>query len=128
MPAKKILIVDDEKAFAVMLKLNLEATGRYSVRIENAGQNVIDAVLQFRPELILLDLIMPKTDGSDIAFQIKNHIQLQSVPIIFLTAAVRKDEVEAGGKIGGYPFVSKTSSLSFLFQAIEKSLASAPPL
>lgn len=125
MPAKKILIVDDEKAFAVMLKLNLEATSRYTVRIENSGHNVLDAALQFHPDLILLDLIMPKTDGSEIAFQIKNHIQLQNVPIIFLTAAVRKDEVEAdGGKIGGYPFVSKTNSLSFLFQTIDKSLAS----
>ena len=124
MAHKKILIIDDEKAFAVMLKLNLEATGRYQVRVENEGRDALPAAVQFLPDLILLDIIMPEIDGAEIAFQIKNNKDLQKTPIVFLTAAVRKDEVESqDGKISGYPFVAKTSSLTFLLQTIDKALA-----
>ena len=127
MVQKRILIADDEKAFAEMLKLNLQATGEYEVRIENDPSQVLPAALQFQPDLILLDIIMPKVEGPDIAFKIKSHESLKKVPIIFLTAAVKKDEVDSeDGMIGGYPFVAKTSSLNVLIDTIEKAILSHP--
>ena len=127
MVQKRILIADDEKAFAEMLKLNLQATGEYEVRIENDPTQVLPAALQFQPDLILLDIIMPKVEGPDIAFKIKSHESLKKVPIIFLTAAVKKDEVDSeDGMIGGYPFVAKTSSLNVLIDTIEKAILSHP--
>lgn len=125
MQKKKILIIDDEKGFTAMLSLNLESTGNYDVRIENDPLNALSAALQFRPDLILLDIIMPNMEGPDVAIQIKSHSQLKAVPIVFLTATVTKEEVDAqGGRIGGHDFVAKPSRLADLLFSIEKGLLS----
>lgn len=123
MNKRKILVVDDERGFTSMLKLNLEATGSYDVRIENDPQQALPAALQYRPDLVLLDIIMPSLEGPDVAFLLKNNETVRDTPIIFLTATVTKDEVDSqGGKIGGHAFVAKPSSLSVLLGSIEKNL------
>ncbi len=122
MQKKKILIIDDEKAFTTMLKLNLELTGLYEVATENDPVNALASALKSSPDLILLDVIMPNVDGPDIAFQIKNYPLLKGIPIVFLTATVRKEEVKSGGMIAGHCFVAKTDSLSSLFDTIENEI------
>lgn len=122
MQKKKILIIDDEKALTAMLKLNLDLTGLYEVATENDPTNALADVLKFSPDLILLDVIMPRMDGPEIAFQIKNHPLLKDIPIVFLTATVRKEEVKSGGMIAGHCFVAKTDSLSSLFDTIENEI------
>ena len=126
MKKKKILLVDDERGFTAMLSINLEATGEYEVRAENNPRHAVSAALQFHPDVILLDVIMPYLEGPDIAHQIEKNRDLQGVPIIFLTATVRNDEVAShGGKIGGRTFVAKPSKLSDLLFFIQKSLLGA---
>jgi DNA-binding response OmpR family regulator len=123
MSKRRILIVDDEKGFTSMLSLNLEVTGRYDVKVVNDSSNVINEALDFRPELILLDVIMPKLEGPDIAMELKNHASLKTIPVVFLTATVTVDEVYSqGGKIGGHSFVAKPSNLSVLIDSIEKAI------
>ena len=123
MEKHKILVVDDEKGFTAMLKLNLESTGSYDVWIENDSSNALTATLQFHPDLILLDVIMPNVEGPDVAFMVRQQSQLKNIPIIFLTATVTKEEIESqGGVIGGHPFVAKPSSLATLLNSIEKNL------
>src|SRR5437870_11965568 len=100
----RILVVDDEKITTRLLRMNLEQTGKYEVRAENDSKRVVAAALEFRPDLIVLDVIMPEMDGGDVAAAIREHPTLSKVPIIFLTATVRKSEVDAhGGVLGGYP-------------------------
>jgi len=126
MKRRRILIIDDEKGFTAMLKLNLESTGNYEIRIENDSTKAVDTALQFRPDLILLDIIMPNMEGPDVAMELKNHELLQDIPVVFLTATVTKDEVDSqDGKIGGHPFVAKPSSLAVLLHSIEKTLTTA---
>jgi len=123
---RKILIIDDEKGFTEMLKLNLESTGNYDVRVENDASLAIPTALSFRPDLILLDIIMPSMEGPDVAIEVKNNEHLQDTPIVFLTATVTKEEVDAQeGKIGGHPFVAKPSTLSVLLNSIEENLIKA---
>lgn len=105
-----------------MLKLNLELTGLYEVFPENDARNALAAALKFSPEIILLDIIMPNADGPDVAFQIQNHPLLKEIPIVFLTATVRKEEVESGEMIAGHCFVAKTDSLASLFDTIENEI------
>ena len=115
------MIVDDEAGFTRLLKLTLEGTKRYVVREENDGSQALHAARQFRPDLILLDIVMPKMDGGDVARQITSDPMLKAVKIIFLTAIVSKKEAGAGG-IGGFPFMAKPVSLAALTGMIEETL------
>ena len=123
MNKKRILIVDDEKGFTSMLSLNLEATGDYDVLVENDSCRALSTALAFRPDLILLDIIMPKKEGPDVAIDIKSNSELNKTPIVFLTATITKAEVDAeGGTIGGNTFVAKPSSLGELIDSIERNI------
>lgn len=125
MDRKRILIVDDEKGFTSMLSLNLEATGDYEVCVENDSTRALSAAVQYSPHLILLDVIMPKMEGPDVAIALKEHNNLKKIPIVFLTATVTKEEVVSqGGRIGGHPFVAKPSTLGDLLESIEKNMVS----
>lgn len=119
---KRILIVDDEAGFTRLLKLTLEGTKRYIVKEENDGSQALATARLFRPELILLDIVMPKMDGGDVARQIGGDPILKDVKIIFLTAIVSQKEAGAGG-IGGFPFMAKPVSLAALTAMIEETLA-----
>ena len=126
MTKHRILVVDDEKGFTAMLKLNLESTGSYDVRIENDSIHALTSAVQYSPDLILLDVIMPNLEGPDVAFQVRQHPNLKNTPIVFLTATVTKEEIDLqGGNIGGHPFVAKPSTLASLLESIERNIVMA---
>ena len=79
MDKKKILIVDDEQDFTNLIKLNLEATGKYEVETENRGMNAFYIAQEVEPDLILLDMIMPDLGGLDAAYQIKSDEKFKSL-------------------------------------------------
>ena len=120
---KRIFIVDDESGFTRLLKLTLERTGRYLVREENDGAGAWLAARDFKPDLIFLDIVMPKADGGEVGQQIRSDPALSNVPIIFLTAIVSKGET--GHEIGGFPFLSKPVSLDEITACIEEHLGPA---
>lgn len=105
---KKIMVIDDEPSITHMLKLNLEYDGEFIVREENSGNHAIAAIKEFMPDMILLDVMMPGLDGTEIAARLQGNSTLKHIPIVFLTAAVRKSEVsKSGGTIGGLPYFAK---------------------
>ena len=119
----RILIVDDERATTRLLRMTLEQTGKYEVRAENDSKLVVAAALEFQPDLILLDVVMPDMDGGDVAIAIREHPALNKVPVIFLTATVVKSELdEHGGMMGGYPFLAKPASTEAIVQFIDQNL------
>jgi DNA-binding response OmpR family regulator len=123
MTPKKILIIDDEASITRLLKLNLEKTGAFVVRDENKGLRGYSAAREFKPDLVLLDIMMPDMDGGDVAAQLQNDPLLNKVPIIFLTAAVKKDEVNArDGIIGGFPYIAKPLNVRGVLSMIEQQL------
>lgn len=123
MEKKKILIVDDEEHFGKMVKLNLEGTGRYAVRVETQGKQAFAAAKVFKPDLILLDVIMPDADGGEVAQQIKTDKDLNNTPIVFLTAIVKKNEIAyRDGSACGYPFIAKPVTVKELINRIEKTI------
>lgn len=123
MNRKKILLVDDEKSFTDMLKLNLEYMGNYDVRVENDSTHAFSTALEFKPNIILLDVIMPKMEGPDVAIEFKKDPLLREIPVVFLTATVKKDEVDAhAGVIGGHTFVAKPTSMNVLIYTIERNM------
>ena len=121
---KRILVVDDEVALTRMVKLNLERTGNYEVRTENRGAMAIPAAREFKPDLILLDVMMPDTTGDEIAAQLKEDPLLSKIKFIFLTAIVTRDETnQAGSNIGGNEFLAKPVRAQELIDNIERVLA-----
>ena len=123
MEKKRILIVDDEFGFTRLVKLNLEATGRYEVRTENKGSRTLTIAKEFRPDLILLDILMQDMEGGEVASQLKDDAVTRKIPIVFLTGVVKKEEVEkSDGDIGGYFFIAKPVSTEELINQIERSI------
>ena len=121
MAKKKILLVDDEKSLTSLLKLNLEETGDYEVRVENWAEDALAAAKEFKPDLILLDIIMPRLPGGNVAAMIDADPQLKGTPIVFLTAAVRKHQVEENeGIICDHPCLAKPATLEEVVEMIEK--------
>jgi two-component system, OmpR family, response regulator len=126
---KRILVVDDEPSVTRLLKLNLEQTGDYTVRTENSSRAVLAAAEEFRPDLVLLDVMMPGLDGGSLASALRSHPQLKGVPIIFLTAVVTRDEVRVHrGLIGGLPFLAKPVNLHEVLACLERHLGPPRPV
>lgn len=120
---KRILVVDDEPDMTLMLRLNLQKTGRFDVWEENEATRALSTARQVRPDLILLDVMMPDMDGGDVLIQLKDDPNLSKVPVIFLTATVLKEEIKSkGGTIGGHPFIPKPFQMKTLIDAIDVSL------
>jgi CheY-like chemotaxis protein len=110
---KRILVVDDQASNTRLVKLHLERSNDYVVREENDAKAALSAAEEFHPHLILLDVMMPGLDGGELAARFQANPKLKAVPIVFLTAAVSKGEVEAGsGRVGGFPFLAKPVVLS----------------
>ena len=125
MSKRKILVVDDEKMLTRMLKLSLEAMGDYEVLTINLPTEALGAALRFMPDLILLDVMMPEVDGGDVAAQLQECAELNTIPIIFLTAIVTKEEAPGSGvEIAGKTFLAKPIKTSELIVAINAKLAS----
>ena len=123
MEKKKILVVDDEASLTRMLKRNLESTGKYEVREENSGANAYAAAKEYQPALILLDIAMPGVDGGEVAFKIQEDVDMKHIPIVFLTAIMKKDEVDStGSEISGRTFLAKPVQLNDLVTCIEGQL------
>ena len=121
---KRILVVDDEVALTRMVKLNLERTGDYEVRTENKGAMTVPAAREFKPDLILLDVMMPGMTGDEVAAQLKEDPLLSKIKFIFVTAIVTKSETEqTGSKIGGNVFLAKPVKAQELIDTIEQVLA-----
>jgi two-component system OmpR family response regulator len=120
---KRILAVDDQANSTRLLKLYLERTNDYVVREENDPKAALAAAEEFQPHLILLDVMMPGMDGGDLAANFKANPKLKAVPIVFLTAAVTKREVESNsGQFGGYPFLAKPVVLTEMVACLKHHL------
>ncbi len=119
---RRILIVDDDANSTHLVKILLERAGPYLVLEENDAGKAAQTAHNFKPDVILLDIVMPKKDGGELATQIQADRELHNTPIIFLTALVTHGEAQSGLQIQGHPFVAKPISIPELIEAIEKHL------
>jgi len=119
---RRILIVDDDANSTHLVKILLERSGPYFVQEENDPTKADQTAHEFKPDVILLDIVMPKMDGGELAEQIEADRELHDTPIIFLTALVTHGEAKSGLHIQGHPLVAKPISIPELIDAIEKHL------
>lgn len=125
-PKRKILVVDDEVSYTRLLKLSMEQTNEYSVKAVNWPEDAVPTAKKFKPDLILLDVMMPRMFGGDVATQLRADEDLKNIPIVFLTATMNKETVdEHHGEIKGETFMAKPVSRDELIAYIENHLGGA---
>lgn len=123
MERKKILIIDDEEDVCVFSKLVLQRSGKFEVNFATSAEEGIRLAESYLPDLILLDIAMPKMDGADAAFALSKIPSLKNTPVVFLTALAKKDEVEEHkGVIGGHAFIAKPIFPQELINRVEAIL------
>jgi CheY-like chemotaxis protein len=93
--SKNILIVDDEEDVQAITKLGLEMVTGWQVTTVNSGQEALNLAVNYQPDIILLDLMMPDMDGRTTLQKLKNNPLTQSIPIILLTAKVQQSDQDA---------------------------------
>jgi DNA-binding response OmpR family regulator len=103
---KKILLIEDDADLFAMLKYNLEKEG-FSMSGLQTGKGAIELCRQVRPDLILLDIMLPDSDGLDICKGIRKDPELAATPIIFLTARASETDRIVGLEIGANDYVVK---------------------
>ena len=118
----RILIIDNNRDFTYSAKLALERTGRYSVWEENEPAMAHQTAQRVQPDLILLDIAMPETDGGEVAARIESDPILHRTPVVFLTALVTRAEARSGLEIQGHAFLAKPISIPQLVAGIERYL------
>lgn len=95
--AHKVLAIDDEVGFTKLVKMNLEKDGEFEVCVENDSNNALATALDFRPEVVLLDIVMPGLDGGDVAAQFQSNPILKDIPVIMMTALMSPQETGDDG-------------------------------
>ncbi|MEE9913319.1 MAG: response regulator [Deltaproteobacteria bacterium] len=120
-----ILAVDDEDSFTFFVKLNLQTYKErlFKVTTANSGSEGLKLARAVGPDLILLDVMMPDMSGAEVAEELLLDARTKNIPIIFVTALVKKDEVaKESGQLGGREFIAKPVGKEELISRIKATL------
>lgn len=129
----KILVIDDDEDICSFSKSILEKTGRYKVIVSQKAREGITLAKEHKPDLILLDVIMPEMDGVGVAKSLSEDAATQAIPVVFLTAVaipmaflaslVESDDLkQRAGELGGFYFIQKPITANQLVERIEAIL------
>lgn len=122
MPKKKILVVDDTESIARIIKTHLELTGNYEVKILTESQNVMHEIYVFRPDLLVLDLMMPGMGGLEIAEMLNNDPLGKDMPIIIVTALDKDIDKVKAYRLGINDYLTKPIDAGLLIASVEKAI------
>ncbi|MDP3791427.1 MAG: response regulator [Candidatus Omnitrophota bacterium] len=117
--SKKILVVDDEVQLVEMLKMRLEATG-YGVVCAYDGQEALEKAKKEKPDLIILDLMLPKMDGYKVCGLLKNDSRYAKIPIIMFTARAQEEDIALGKEMGAEAYITKPFDPKLLLGKIQE--------
>ena len=109
MAKEKILVVDDEESILELVKYNLEKEG-FRVTCVTSGEAALDQAKRIRPDLILLDLMLPGVDGLEVCKEIKFNPETLQIPVIMLTAKGEESDVITGLELGAEDYITKPFS------------------
>lgn len=122
--SKSVLIVDDEPNIVISLEFLLEQAG-YQVRVAHDGQEAWEAIQRQAPDLVLLDVMLPRLSGFDLCQKIRDNPAWQRMRIVMLTAKGREVEVSKGLALGADAYISKPFSTQELLAQVRDLLADA---
>jgi DNA-binding response OmpR family regulator len=118
---KEILIVDDEPGVVVPIQYLMEQQG-YRVMIAERGEDALDLIYQYKPDLVLLDIMLPGIDGYEVCEIVRLNPDYRNVKIIFLTAKGREVEIAKGLALGADAYITKPYSNTELVAKVKELL------
>lgn len=121
---KKILFIEDDTILTNNVKEILEAEG-FEVRTENDGASGIAAVYNYKPDLIISDISIPVKDGYQVLEEVSDELRRRTIPFIFLTARVEKEDIRKGMLLGADDYIFKPFSIDDLLTSINLRLKKA---
>lgn len=125
MNQKKILIADDEPNILISLEFLMKREG-YTVVLARDGQEALSVIAGERPDLVLLDVMMPIKTGFDVCHEVRANDALKDTLIVMLTAKGRDTDVAKGLALGANAYMTKPFSTKELVQKVQELLAAAP--
>jgi two-component system phosphate regulon response regulator PhoB len=117
----KILVVEDEAPIQELLQFNLERK-KYGVKVVDSGEEALQQAVQFKPDLILLDIMLPGADGLEVCKQLKATSNTDRIPIIMLTALCEEADIVTGLELGADDYITKPFSPRVLLARVKAAL------
>ncbi len=111
---KRIILIEDEEDIAALIRLQAEISG-YKLHVETDGVNGFRAIEREKPDLVILDIMLPGQNGFDVCRKIKSHSELRNIPVIILTAKAEELDVVLGLELGADDYITKPFSPKVLF-------------
>jgi two-component system alkaline phosphatase synthesis response regulator PhoP len=118
MDKKKILVVDDEPNIVKTVESRLKASG-YDVVAAYDGEECLDKVHQEKPDLIILDLMLPKLNGHEIHKKLKADNEYKDIPVVMLTASAELNDIKTGMETGADGYITKPFKAEVLLGIIQ---------
>lgn len=118
---KRILLIEDEEDIASLIKLQAELSG-YKLHVEVDGINGYRAIEREKPDLVILDIMLPGQNGLDVCRKMKNHPELKNIPVVIISAKDEELDVVLGLELGADDYVPKPFSPRILFSRIKAVL------
>ncbi len=119
--AKRLLMVDDEPELLMLVESRLKANG-FEVLIATDGQRALEMAKKEKPDLIVLDLMLPKMDGYKVCGLLKRDSRYAKIPIILFTARAQEEDKKLGEEVGADAYLTKPFEPSVLLETIKKLL------
>ena len=119
--AKKIVLAEDEPQIARLVEFKLKKEG-YQVTWKENGEEALEAIKADRPDLILLDVMMPVMDGYEVLRRVKKDENLKSIPVIMLTARAQERDVVKGIDLGAEDHITKPFHPAELLARVKRIL------
>jgi DNA-binding response OmpR family regulator len=123
---KKIVLIEDDADLYSLIQYNLEKEG-FTMAGAQTGKGAIDLCRRERPDLIILDIMLPDSDGLEICRAIRNHSELAAVPVIFLTARASETDRIVGLELGANDYIVKPFFIRELIARIKIHFRGQPP-
>ena len=121
MAGEHILVVDDERDLADLVAINLEAVG-YRVSLARDGIEALESIRHERPDLVLLDVMMPRADGWHVLGDLQQDEETRDLPVVMLTALAGERDVIRGHLEGAVSYVTKPFDIRGLLRCVEDAL------
>lgn len=119
---KRILIADDDPVILRLIQVNLELEG-YEVITANNGEEAVAQAKAENPDLVILDIMMPRLDGYQACEQLKSSDDTRDIPVIFLSAKAQQGDIEKGRSFGVAAYLTKPFDPTELLEVVEQHLS-----
>ena len=124
--SKKVLIVDDEPNIVVSVEFLMQREG-HEVATAADGQEAMDLLKESRPDLLILDVMMPRKNGFEVCAEVRADNRLSGMPILMLTAKGREAEMKKGLSLGADAYITKPFSTHELVMKVNELLGRGTP-